>query len=67
MDTFFLLFFKRRIVISDGQPAADNYYGTEAEADLRGIKKEYTARGIEMFAASRPRLSLRLHGYVRRS
>ena len=25
------------IVISDGQPAADNYYGTEAEADLRGI------------------------------
>ena len=40
------------IVISDGQPAADNYYGTEAEADLRGIKKEYTARGIEMFAAA---------------
>ena len=40
------------IVISDGQPAADNYYGRSAEADLRGIKKEYTARGIEMFAAA---------------
>ena len=40
------------IVISDGQPAADNYYGTEAEADLRGIKKEYSAKGIEMFAAA---------------
>ena len=43
---------KLLIVISDGQPAADNYYGTEAEADLRGIKKEYSARGIEMFAAA---------------
>ena len=40
------------IVISDGQPAAENYYGTEAEADLRGIKKEYSARGIQMFAAA---------------
>lgn len=43
---------KLLIVISDGQPAADNYYGTEAEADLRGIKKEYSARGIQMFAAA---------------
>ena len=43
---------KLLIIISDGQPAADNYYGTEAEADLRGIKKEYTARGIEIFAAA---------------
>ena len=43
---------KLLIVISDGQPAADNYYGTEAEADLRGIKKEYSAKGIQMFAAA---------------
>ena len=43
---------KLLIVISDGQPAAENYYGTEAEADLRGIKKEYSARGIQMFAAA---------------
>ncbi|MCM1305270.1 MAG: nitric oxide reductase activation protein NorD [Butyrivibrio sp.] len=43
---------KLLIVISDGQPAADNYYGTEAEADLRGIKKEYSSRGIQMFAAA---------------
>ena len=43
---------KLLIVISDGQPAADNYYGTEAEADLRGIKKEYSAKGIQLFAAA---------------
>lgn len=43
---------KLLIVISDGQPAADNYYGTEAEADLRGIKKEYAAKGIKIFAAA---------------
>nr|WP_300815359.1 nitric oxide reductase activation protein NorD [uncultured Acetatifactor sp.] len=43
---------KLLILISDGQPAADNYYGTEAEADLRGIKKEYSAKGIQMFAAA---------------
>ena len=43
---------KLLIVISDGQPAAENYYGTEAEADLRGIKKEYSAKGIQMFAAA---------------
>ena len=43
---------KLLIVISDGQPAADNYYGTEAEADLRGIKKEYSSKGIQMFAAA---------------
>ena len=27
------------ILISDGQPADTDYYGTEAEADLRGIKE----------------------------
>ncbi len=43
---------KLLIIISDGQPAAENYYGTEAEADLRGIKKEYSAKGIQMFAAA---------------
>ena len=40
------------ILISDGQPAGTGYYGTEAEADLRGIKKEYTAKGIHLFAAA---------------
>lgn len=40
------------ILISDGQPAAENYSGTGAEADLRGIRREYTNRGITMFAAA---------------
>ncbi|MBR2037016.1 MAG: nitric oxide reductase activation protein NorD [Lachnospiraceae bacterium] len=43
---------KLLIIISDGQPAGCGYYGTEAEADLRGIKKEYTAKGIHLFAAA---------------
>lgn len=43
---------KLLIIISDGQPAGTGYYGTEAEADLRGIKKEYTAKGIHLFAAA---------------
>lgn len=43
---------KLLIIISDGQPAGDNYYGTEAEADLRGIKKEYSTKGIQLFAAA---------------
>ncbi len=43
---------KLLIIISDGQPAGEDYYGTEAEADLRGIKKEYTAKGIQLFAAA---------------
>lgn len=43
---------KLLIIVSDGQPAGENYYGTEAEADLRGIKKEYTAKGIQLFAAA---------------
>lgn len=32
-------------IISDGQLSGTGYYGTEAEVDLRGIKKEYTAKG----------------------
>lgn len=40
------------ILISDGQPADSGYYGTEAEADLRGIKKEYTNKGIILLAAA---------------
>ena len=32
---------KLLILVSDGQPAADGYYGTAAEEDLRGIKQEY--------------------------
>jgi len=40
------------IIISDGQPAGEGYGGTEAEADLRGIKAEYKNKGIMMFAAA---------------
>lgn len=43
---------KLLILISDGQPAANDYYGTAAEADLRGIKREYTNKGITMFSAA---------------
>lgn len=39
-------------LISDGQPYATGYTGTEAEADLRGIKKEYKNKGIHLFAAA---------------
>jgi len=40
------------IIISDGQPAGEGYGGTAAEADLRGIKKEYKNKGVTMFAAA---------------
>lgn len=43
---------KLLITISDGQPASMDYYGTAAEADLRGIKREYTNKGITMFSAA---------------
>lgn len=43
---------KLLITISDGQPASAGYYGTEAEADLRGIKREFTNRGITIYAAA---------------
>lgn len=40
------------ILISDGQPAASGYYGTAAEADLRGIKQEYSRKGLKLFSAA---------------
>ena len=43
---------KLLLTISDGQPCASRYYGTEAEADLRGIKREMTNRGVTIFAAA---------------
>lgn len=43
---------KLLILISDGQPNHYGYDGTEAEADLRGIKKEYEKKGITLFAAA---------------
>lgn len=43
---------KLLILISDGQPADTDYYGTEAEADLRGIKKEFDRRDVIFFAAA---------------
>lgn len=43
---------KLLIIISDGQPASSGYGGTEAEADLRGIKREFSNRGITIYAAA---------------
>lgn len=43
---------KLLILISDGQPADHGYCGTEAEADLRGVKKEYEKRDVILFAAA---------------
>ena len=43
---------KLLISISDGQPNDEGYSGTEAEADIRGVKHEYKKRGIIMFAAA---------------
>lgn len=43
---------KLLILISDGQPAGSGYHGTAAEADLRGIKKEYSRKGIHLFSAA---------------
>ena len=43
---------KLLIIISDGQPAGCGYGGTAAEADLRGIKKEYKSKGVTIFAAA---------------
>ena len=43
---------KLLILVSDGQPAADGYYGTAAEEDLRGIKQEYQRKGILFIAAA---------------
>lgn len=43
---------KLLFVISDGQPSAIGYAGTEAEADMRGIKQEYERKGITFIAAA---------------
>lgn len=43
---------KLLILVSDGQPADDGYYGTAAEEDLRGIKQEYQRKGILFVAAA---------------
>lgn len=43
---------KLLLIICDGQPNDDGYSGTAAEADLRGIKLEYTRKGIKIFAAA---------------
>ena len=43
---------KMLIIISDGQPYDDGYSGSAAEADLRGIKLEYSRRGVQIFAAA---------------
>ncbi len=43
---------KLLILVSDGQPAHTGYYGTEAEADLRGIQQEYRRKGILFIAAA---------------
>ena len=43
---------KLLILISDGQPNDDGYTGTGAEADLRGIRREYTNKGVTLFAAA---------------
>lgn len=40
------------ILVSDGQPAHHGYYGTEAEADLRGIRQEYQRKGLLFIAAA---------------
>jgi len=43
---------KLLILISDGQPADMGYSGSAAEEDLRGIKQEYTRKGITFVAAA---------------
>jgi len=43
---------KLLILISDGRPNAGNYTGDIAEKDLHKIKREYTNKGITMFAAA---------------
>ncbi len=40
------------IIICDGQPCDDGYHGSAAEADLRGIKQEYSRRGVQIYAAA---------------
>ena len=44
---------KLLMIVSDGQPAGHGgYIGSAAEADLRGIRKEYTNKGMMFVAAA---------------
>lgn len=43
---------KMLIIICDGQPNDNGYSGSGAEADLRGIKLEYSRKGVQIFAAA---------------
>lgn len=43
---------KMLFIICDGQPNDDGYTGTAAEADLRGIKLEYSRKGVQIFDAA---------------
>ena len=43
---------KLLILVSDGQPCDNGYYGSAAEEDLRGIKQEYRRRGVTLIAAA---------------
>ncbi|MEE1505090.1 MAG: nitric oxide reductase activation protein NorD, partial [Acutalibacteraceae bacterium] len=44
---------KLLMLVSDGQPNGDGgYWGAKAEADLRGIQKEYTKKGVCFCAAA---------------
>lgn len=43
---------KLLILISDGQPNADNYGGERAKEDLKAIKKNLKSRGVDLFAAA---------------
>ena len=47
-----IILLKLLILVSDGQPAADGYYGTAAEEDLRGVKQEYQRKDILFIAAA---------------
>ncbi len=40
------------ILVSDGQPADDDYYGYSADEDLRQTVREYTRKGILFIAAA---------------
>lgn len=43
---------KMLFIICDGQPNDDGYSGSAAEADLRGIKVEFSRKGVQIFAAA---------------
>lgn len=43
---------KLLILVSDGQPCDNGYYGSAAEEDLRGIKQEYRRKGVTLIAAA---------------